>query len=33
MATSNPTHKQIEKGKRKREEEIGRERGRIKQQG
>ena len=26
MATSNPTHKQTEKGKRKREEEIGKER-------
>ena len=26
MATSNPTHKQTEKGKRKREEEIGKDR-------
>ena len=26
MAISNPTHKQTEKGKRKREEEIGKER-------
>ena len=33
MATSNPTHKQIEKGKQKREEERLGKRGQIKRQG